>query len=106
MTGVQTCALPISETLTLTNLVVTGWLYRGLRSTNLIESLNGQVAHFTHNVRRWRDGEMLVRWVATAVREAEQKFRRLKGHKDMPRLVAALDAHRRSLPLDMKSKVA
>jgi hypothetical protein len=32
-----------------------------LRSTNLIERLNSQVAHFTHNVRRWRDGEMIVR---------------------------------------------
>jgi transposase-like protein len=96
----------LAETLTLTKLGVTGWLYRCLRSTNLIESLNGQVAHFTHNVRRWRDGEMIVRWVATAVREAETNFRRLKGHKDMPRLVAALDAHQRSSQLDMKKKVA
>ena len=96
----------LPETLTLMRLGITGWLYRGLRSTNLIESLNGQVAHFTHNVRRWRDGEMLVRWVATAVREAERKFRRLKGHKDMPRLIAALDAHQRSSHLDMKKKVA
>ena len=96
----------LAETLTLMRLGVTGWLYRCLRSTNLIESLNGQVAHFTHNVRRWRNGEMIVRWVATAVREAERKFRRLKGHKDMPRLVAALDAHQRSLQLDMKKKVA
>jgi hypothetical protein len=75
-------------------------------STNLIESLNGQVAHFTRNVRRWRDGAMIVRWVATAVREAERKFRRLKGHKDMPRLVAALDAHPRSLEIDTRKKVA
>jgi transposase-like protein len=96
----------LPETLTLMRLGITGWLYRCLRSTNLIESLNGQVAHFTHNVRRWRDGEMLVRWVATAVREAERKFRRLKGHKDMPRLIAALDAHQRSSHLDMKKKVA
>lgn len=96
----------LAETLTLTTLGVTGALYRCLRSTNLIESLNGQVAHFTHNVRRWRDGEMIVRWVATAVREAEKNFRRLKGHKDMPRLVAALDAHQQSSQLDMKKKVA
>lgn len=31
---------------------------------------------------------------------AETKFRRLKGHTDMPRLVAALDAHQRSLQID------
>ena len=96
----------LAETLTLMRLGVTGWLYRCLRSTNLIESLNGQVAHFTHNVRRWRDGAMIVRWVATAVREAEKNFRRLKGHQDMARLVAALDAHQRSLQLDRRKKVA
>jgi Transposase and inactivated derivatives len=96
----------LAETLTLMRLGVTGALYRSLRSTNLIESLNGQVAHFTHNVRRWRDGAMIVRWVATAVRDAERKFRRLKGHKDMPRLVAALDAHQRSLQVDKRKKVA
>lgn len=33
------------------------------------------------NVRRWRGGTMIVRWVATAVREAEKKSRRLKGYK-------------------------
>jgi len=96
----------LAETLTLMKLGVTGWLYRCLRSTNLIEGLNGQVAKFTRNVRRWRDGAMVVRWVATAVREAEKKFRRLKGHKDMPRLVAALEAHELSLRLDMRKKVA
>jgi len=94
------------ETLTLTKLGVSGWLYRCLRSTNLIESLNSRVSHFTRNVHRWRDGEMLVRWVATAVREAEKNFRRLKGHKDMPRLIAALDAHPSSPRLDMKKKAA
>jgi len=65
-----------------------------------------QVAHFTHNVRRWCNGAMIVRWVATAVREAETKFRRLKGDQDMPRLVAALDAHQRSLQIDKRKKVA
>jgi len=96
----------LAETLTLIKLGVTGWLYRCLRSTNWIESLNSHVAHFTRNVRRWRDGEMLVRWVATAVREAEKHFRRLKGHKDMHRLIAALDAHPNSPRLDMKKKAA
>jgi hypothetical protein len=96
----------LAETLTLMRLGVTGWLYRGVRSTNLIESLNGQLAHFTHNVRRWRDGTMIVRWVATTVREAERKFRCLKGHRDMPRLVAGLDAHQRSLQIDKEKKVA
>lgn len=96
----------LSDTLTLTRLGITGALYRSLRSTNIIENLNGAVAQFTRNVRRWRDGEMIVRWVATAATDAEKKFRRLKGHKDMAHLIAALAAHERQLQLDMKRKVA
>ncbi len=36
---------------------------------------------------------MIVRWAATAVREAEAKFRRVAGHQDMPKLVRVLRAH-------------
>ena len=96
----------LAETLTLSRLLITGALFRSLRSTNPIENLNGGVAQFAHNVRRWRDGEMIVRWVATAVREAELTFRRLKGTRTMPHLIATLDAHADSLGLDTKKKVA
>ena len=96
----------LADTLTLSRLKVGGALYRSLRSTNLIENLNGSVAHFARNVRRWRGGAMIVRWVATAVREAEKKFRRLKGYKEMPQLLAALDAYAPSQPLDMRRKAA
>lgn len=51
-----------------------------------------------------RDGSMIVRWVPTAVRDAERKFRRLRGHKYIPRLVAALDAHQRSLQVDAETR--
>jgi hypothetical protein len=44
-------------------------------------------------VKRWRDGEMIVRWTATAVREAATKFRRIAGHADIPKLVRALRGH-------------
>jgi hypothetical protein len=33
---------------------------------------------------------MVLRWTAAAVLEAVKRFRRLKGHKDVPTLVAAL----------------
>ena len=36
---------------------------RDLRSTNPIENLTGGVAKFTRNVRRWRNGSMILRWV-------------------------------------------
>ena len=40
---------------------------------------------------------MVLRWTAAAVLEAVKGFRRLKGHKDMPKLVAALRARDQQL---------
>ena len=81
---------------------VTGTLYRTLRSTNAIENLNGLVGQFVRNVRRWRDGAMLVRWIATGLQEAQQRFRRIKGCGEMPALIRALDRHQ----IDTKKEVA
>ena len=81
----------LDETLTLQRLGVTGALYRTLRSTNAIENLNGRVGRFIHNVRRWRDGRMLVRWIAAGLQEAGRGFRRLRGHRDLTALIRALD---------------
>lgn len=82
----------LEETLTLQRLGIGGALYRTLRTTNPIENLNGSIETYTRNVKRWRGGSMIVRWVSAAVAEAEKKFRRIKGHRDVARLVAALDA--------------
>ena len=92
----------LDETLTLQRLGVTGALYRTLRSTNAIENLNGLVGHFVRNVRRWRDGRMLVRWIAAGLHEARRSFRRVRGHADLAALIRALD--RRTL--DTKKEVA
>jgi putative transposase len=81
----------LDETLTLQRLGATGALYRTLRSTNAIENLNGLVGHFVRNVRRWRHGHMLVRWIAAGLRESAHSFRRLRGHRDLAALIRALD---------------
>lgn len=47
----------------------------------------------TSHVKRWRDGNMVRRLVAAGMLNAERSFRRIKGCKDMPVLVAALRAH-------------
>jgi hypothetical protein len=41
-------------------------------------------------VKWWRGGQMVVRWFAVGVLEAVKGFRRLKEHRAMPQLVAAL----------------
>jgi transposase-like protein len=94
----------LEETLTLRRLGVTGTLYRTLRSTNAIENLNGLVGHFTRNVRRWRDGQMAERWVAAGILEAETRFRRIRGYRDLRHLFVALD--RQVTQLDIRKEVA
>ena len=96
----------LEETLTLQRLGATGGLYRSLRSTNAIENLNGSVVHFCHNVRRWKDGSMLLRWIGSALHEAQNRFRRLKGFQDMKHLVAALDRRIDRQGVEEKKRVA
>jgi putative transposase len=81
----------LDETLTVQGLGITSALYRTLRTTNPIENLNGSIAHYTRNVKRWRDGQMTLRWVASALDDAKDRFRKLRGHHDMKQLMAALD---------------
>ena len=81
----------LEETLTVQTLGISGALYRTLRTTNPIENLNGSIAHFTRNVKRWKDGQMTLRWVAGALSDAKGRFRKLRGHRDMKLLLAALE---------------
>jgi transposase-like protein len=83
----------LEETLTVKQLGVSGALERSLSTTNLIENLIGRVRTVSARVKRWRGGQMILRWSAAGVLEAEQHFRRLKGHEKMRTLVAALRKH-------------
>jgi len=73
-------------------------LHRSLRTTHLIESLNRSIETYTRNVKRWRGGAMAQRWVSAALLDAEKRFRRVRGHRDLPRLVTALDARSPGVP--------
>jgi len=48
----------------------------------------------TGNVRRWRDGQMALRWTAAGLFEAEQQFRRINGYRDLHILKRALHRHK------------
>ena len=82
----------LEETLTVKRLGLTGTLERTLRTTNIIENLMSSVEGYTRRVKRWRGGGMIQRWVASALVEAEPRFRRVRGYRDMRYLVGALDA--------------
>lgn len=87
----------LAETLSVQALGITGALYRTLRTTNPIENLNGSIAHYARNVKRWKNAKMAERWTASALEDAQGRFRRLLGFRDMPKLLAALDAHARNI---------
>jgi putative transposase len=87
----------LAETLTVQRLQIEGALYRTLRTTNPIENLNGSIARYTRNVKRWKDAKMALRWVASALHDAKDRFRKLRGFKEMNKLLAALNAHAEKL---------
>jgi putative transposase len=83
----------LAETLTVLRLGVPPTLARSLRSTNAIESMIGICREHSKNVKRWRDGQMALRWCAAGMVEASKQFRRVNGHLHLPALRAALEGH-------------
>jgi hypothetical protein len=67
-------------------------LARTLRSTSSIESMIAICRDHAANVKRWRDGQMVLRWVAAGMGEAGKQLRRVNGHLHLSALRAALDA--------------
>lgn len=80
----------LEETLTLHRLELPDVLRKTLASTNVIESCFSHVQHLTRNVKRWRNAQMVRRWVGGMLLVAERKFRRIRGYKSMPLLLNAL----------------
>lgn len=80
----------LEEMFTVRRLGVSGRLAATLTNTNCIESMISVARTTMGNVKNWKDGTMKKRWVAAGMLEAERNFRRVRGCKDMPTLVAAL----------------
>ena len=84
----------LEEMFTIRRLGVDGALFRTLRSTNPIESMISIARDTSRNVKRWRnEGDMRRRWAAGGMLAAEQQFRRVKGHRQIPALVDQLRRH-------------
>ena len=100
----------LDEILTVTRLGLPVELRRSLACTNIIENMNGTIRQVCRNVKRWRDAKMALRWTGAAMLEAAKGFRRLKAHKQLPILRAALAAHQASHSinpdLEQKAKAA
>jgi len=96
----------LEETLTIHRLSLPELLRRSLATTNIIESVFSGVEEHCRRVKRWRAGDHLQRWVASALLKVESRFRRLKGHKEMPALLSALDVYASQNGLVQHTKAA
>jgi putative transposase len=83
----------MAETLTVLRLGVPPTLARTLRSTNAIESMISISRDHSRNVKRWRGGQMALRWCAAGMVEATKQFRRVNGHLHLAGLRTALERH-------------
>lgn len=96
----------LEETLTILRLGVGALLAQTLRSTNPVENLQETLKRVARNVKRWRGGSMALRWAASGLMEASKGFRRVKGYRDMPLLIAALESMVSVGSVDKKVEVA
>lgn len=80
----------LEELFTINRLDLSPSLRRCLGTTNIIENPNSGMRQRTRNVKRWRDGAMVMRWMAAAYLDTEKHFRRIMGYQDLWMLDAAL----------------
>lgn len=80
----------MEETLTVHRLGIEGLLRVTLTTTNPIESAFSVVDRICQRVKRWQRGDHRERWVGAGLWLAERSFRRIKGYKELPKLLAQL----------------
>jgi putative transposase len=96
----------LNELFTINRLGLGKALRRCLGSTNVIESPYSGVRQKTGRVKRWRDGQMALRWTASALLSIEKRLRRIMGYQQMWMLEAALKDMDEKEGVAMKEKVA
>jgi putative transposase len=94
------------ETLTLHRLGLFAELGVSFKTTNCLESINGLVEQRTGKIDYWKNSEQKQRWLATALLDIEPRLRRVRGHKHLPALRRALQAHKKEAELKAKGKKA
>src|SRR5690606_31175586 len=80
----------LEETLTVLRFKLPEVLRRFISCTNAIENMIGSLRRTTRNVKRWRGGDMKLRWAALALCEAEARFHGIKGQRGVAALEVAV----------------
>ena len=82
----------LEEMFTINRLELPSQLRRCLGSTNIIESPNAGIRQKTGRVTHWQDGQMVLRWTASALVALEKRMRRIMGHQQLWMLEAKLQS--------------
>ena len=96
----------LDEMFTINRLGLPSSLRRCLGTTNCIESPYSGVRAKTGRVTRWRDGQMAVRWVASALTAIEKRMKRIMGYQQLWILEGALRESQEENSVAMKERVA
>jgi transposase-like protein len=81
----------LEECFTINRLDVPPSLYRCLATTNIIESPHAGVRIQTRRVTHWQNGNMVLRWMASAFLRTEKRFNKIMGYRDLWTLEAILN---------------
>lgn len=74
----------LEETLTVNKLQLPATLHRIFCCTNIMESAFSRTEDLCRNVKRWRNANMAWRWAGTVLLEAQSRFHRIHGYREMP----------------------
>jgi hypothetical protein len=55
-----------------------------LGTTNSIESVNSRVGRYVSKVKRWKNGDMIARWIAVSLVELQPRLLRLYHYRKLP----------------------
>ena len=80
----------LEETVTILKLEVPGLLQASLRSTNIIESGFSMVSKNIKNVKNWKNGTMVQRWICAALLDAESRTNRIRGYRFLGILITEI----------------
>jgi hypothetical protein len=73
----------LEETLSVQPLGITGAPYPTLRTTNSIETSKAR-SPTARNVKRWRDGQMTLRWVASEPQRCQESLPQARSRHSAP----------------------
>jgi putative transposase len=91
------------DTLTVIRFNLPPLLRTTLLSTNPIESMFSMMKPKVSRVKNWRSGpNQVLRWAATTLLAAEKRFKKVRGHMHMQKLVEAL----KTFVVDLQEEVA